>query len=93
MSLLCIIPGPNHLYAEDPDERPTRWCFTCRQHLPHVWQLWGDPPPRNYQFADWPELDGWAEASIVMPSYYDPEWSLWCPHGHSDTYFPGCGPL
>lgn len=95
--LLCIIPGPSHLYATDPDERETRWCFTCRKHVAHTWELWGDPPPsRFWHFADWDELDGYATTAIeplVMPSYYDPEWRLRCPAGHSDTYFPGCGPL
>jgi hypothetical protein len=87
--LLCVIPGPSVVYRTEPDERATRWCFTCRKHLPHTWVLLGDPLPRNVEFADWEGLDGWAEASIVMPSYYDPTWSLRCPVGHSDIHFPG----
>lgn len=93
MTLLCILPGPSHLYATDPDDRATRWCFTCRAHLTHVWELWGDPPPVFPEFFDWPELDGYAYAQLRDYSYYDPTWRLRCPNGHSDTYFPGCGPL
>lgn len=88
MSPLCIIPGPNHVYRTDEDDRPTRWCFTCRAHVQHRWELIGDPPPRNFEFAGWEGLDGWAEASIVMPSYYDPMWVIRCPAGHSDIDFP-----
>lgn len=92
MNLLYIIPGPSEVLRTEPDDRDTRWCFTCRKHLPHTWVLRGDPPPSRYwHFADWDELDGYAVAAIqplVMPSYYDPIWSLRCPDGHSDVDFP-----
>lgn len=91
MTVLCIIPGPSHVYTEQADDRPTRWCFTCRKHLPHVWQLIGDPPPRNWEFTDWPELDGYAAATIIEPSWYEPNWVPRCPAGHSDIDFPGSG--
>jgi hypothetical protein len=42
--ILCIIPGPSHVYRTEPDDRETRWCFRCRKRLPHVWKLIGDPP-------------------------------------------------
>lgn len=42
--ILCILPGPSHVYMTEPDDQETRWCFGCRKHLPHTWQLIGDPP-------------------------------------------------
>lgn len=92
MVVLCIIPGPSQLLRTEEDDRPTRWCFTCRKHQPHRWELWGDPAPSESYwagYADWPELDGYAAATIVWPSYYDPSWRLRCPRNHSDTDFPG----
>ncbi len=44
MTLLCVIPGPSHVYATGPDDRPNRWCFLCRKRVPHYWELVGDPP-------------------------------------------------
>jgi hypothetical protein len=97
VTVLCIIPGPTQLVKTEPDDRPTRWCFTCRKHVPHTWHLYSDPEPSRYWYlADEEGLDGYAAAAIqpiVMPSYYDPVWSLRCPQDHADTYFPGCEPL
>jgi hypothetical protein len=44
--ILCIIPGPSKVL----DERPagTKYCFGCRKHLPHTWQLLGDEEPGWY---------------------------------------------
>jgi len=41
-TVLCIIPGPSHLYREHA--AGDLWCFRCRRHLPHTDQLLGDPP-------------------------------------------------
>ena len=30
-------------------ETVTRWCFACRKHHPHVWEVWGDPGPSYYE--------------------------------------------
>lgn len=46
--LLCIIPGPDKVLKVEPDDRPTRWCFGCRAHLPHKWVLMGDSKPSYY---------------------------------------------
>jgi hypothetical protein len=91
-AVLCIIPGPSRTIAFDFDDRWSRWCFTCRAHRNHIWTLTDDPLPRNVEFADWEGLDGYAEASIVMPSYYDPTWTIHCPQGHSAIHFPGRDP-
>lgn len=34
--------------ATAEDTRPTRWCFRCREHLPHRWELLGDREPSYY---------------------------------------------
>jgi hypothetical protein len=32
--------GPRIAYrVQSPDDRSSRWCFGCRQHLPHFWEL------------------------------------------------------
>jgi hypothetical protein len=92
VTVLCVIPGASHLYATEIDDRPTRWCFIDRKHLPHTWHLYGDSPPLPY--LTWDGLDGYAEQAVMDScSYYDPQWSLRCPNGHAATYFPGCEPL
>jgi hypothetical protein len=96
VTLLCVIPGPTEVLRTEPDERPTRWCFTCRKHQPHTAVLLGDPlPPQWVQDALLDDgLDGYTVSELVWWfSPYDPSWSLRCPLGHSDHYFPGCGPL
>lgn len=45
--LLCIIPGPSKVLAEQPDGE--RWCFACRKRLPHTYQLLGDAEPGWYE--------------------------------------------
>lgn len=61
-ALLCIIPGPTELLRRVPDGgrviinrtillepwSTLRWCFGCRQHLPHDWFLLGDKEPSYY---------------------------------------------
>lgn len=44
--LLCVIPGPREVLAEE--DAGVRWCFGCRARLPHVWRLLGDPFPSYY---------------------------------------------
>jgi len=34
MTLICIIPGPTVELARR--DAGVRWCFGCRQHLPHA---------------------------------------------------------
>ena len=91
--VLCVIPGPSRELKREPDDREARWCFRCRRRGRHEWVLLGDPDPSaSYWagFADWPELDGYAAATIVWPSYYDPQWFLRCPTcGEDHTAFPG----
>lgn len=41
--------GPNRTLATCPDDRPWRWCFSCREHLPHSWALIGDVEPSYYE--------------------------------------------
>ena len=41
VTVLCIIPGPSHIYKTEPDDKP-RWCFKCRKRAIHEWQLIGD---------------------------------------------------
>lgn len=48
MTVIHITPGPSILLGSADDDRDTRWCFNCRQHLPHFWELWGDPPGSYY---------------------------------------------
>lgn len=92
MTVLCIIPGPSHVYREGRT-RSRKWCFRCRRRAVHRRLLVGDPPPSASfwaGFADWAELDGYAAASIVYPSYYEPVWVLRCPTCNEDhTEFPG----
>lgn len=40
---LCL--GPSIVGGTAPDDRPTRWCFQCRKHLPHSWELMRDKSP------------------------------------------------
>jgi hypothetical protein len=42
--LLCIIPGPSHVYKVEP--LGELWCFSCRKRLVHEWVLIGDPPDK-----------------------------------------------
>lgn len=51
MTILCSIPGPRHEYSRKPDSRPARWCFKCRQHLPHEIVVIGDPPEAMSYYA------------------------------------------
>lgn len=51
MSVLHICPGPVE-QATAPDDRPTRWCFGCRAHLPHTWAILFDPPERQPSFYE-----------------------------------------
>ena len=44
--LLCVIPGPSEVIATE--HAGVKWCFGCRQHLPHEWRLMGDPFPSYY---------------------------------------------
>ena len=37
MGLLCIIPGPKKVLRAEP--AGDRWCFGCRERLPHTWEL------------------------------------------------------
>jgi hypothetical protein len=54
LTILCVIPGPAHVYATEPDDKPTRWCFTCRKHGPHFWEYIGDPPDvESYYDPQW----------------------------------------
>lgn len=46
--LLCIIPGPNHVYRVEP--LGELWCFGCRQRTVHEWVLWGDPPEKRSSY-------------------------------------------
>lgn len=45
--LVGFIPGPSYTLATAEDDRPTRWCFSCRKHLRHTWALMDDPPERQ----------------------------------------------
>lgn len=47
MPILCVIPGPNRFIKSEP--AVLRWCFGCRKHLDHEWQLWGDSEPSYYE--------------------------------------------
>lgn len=54
MTVLCMTPGPTHLYATEPDDKPTRFCFSGRKHAPHCWELFGDPPEvETYYDPQW----------------------------------------
>lgn len=35
---ICRSPAVDR-WVTIPDNRPTRWCFGCRKHLPHVWEF------------------------------------------------------
>lgn len=48
--LLCIIPGPTKVIAEE--DGGERWCFGCRQRLPHTWVLL-DYHHRSYYDPIW----------------------------------------
>lgn len=45
---LHICAGPSTVLGTAPDDRATRWCFRCRKHLPHTWELMGDRKPSYY---------------------------------------------
>ena len=44
--VLCIIPGPTKVLAEEP--AGDRWCFGCRKRLPHIDACLADPEPSYY---------------------------------------------
>ena len=52
MTLIHINPGPSWVVATVVDDRPTRWCFCCRKHLPHTWTLYTDPPERQPSYYE-----------------------------------------
>lgn len=45
--IVHVCPGPDTLLREGEPE--VRWCFGCRAHLVHAWQLWGDSEPSYYE--------------------------------------------
>ena len=47
MTIVGFIPGPSYTLATSPDDRSTRFCFQCREHLPHTWALMDEPPQRQ----------------------------------------------
>lgn len=47
MTIIGFIPGPSFITAAWPDDRPARWCFGCRQRLPHYWTVQDEPPERH----------------------------------------------
>jgi hypothetical protein len=44
--VLCIIPGPSKVLREQPVGE--RWCFGCRQRLPHTLRILCDEEPSYY---------------------------------------------
>lgn len=48
MSTLHIQWSRERVVATAPDDREDRWCFTCRKHVPHTWELWEEPFPSYY---------------------------------------------
>jgi hypothetical protein len=52
VTFVGFTPGPSWERSTAPDDRPTRWCFQCRQHLPHTWALMDDPPERQPSYYD-----------------------------------------
>src|SRR4051812_5024215 len=52
MSVLHICEGPTWERSTAPDDRPTRWCFNCRKHLPHTWSLMDYPLERQPSYYD-----------------------------------------
>lgn len=45
--IIGFIRGPSFVLATAADDRATRWCFRCRQHLLHTWELLDEPPERH----------------------------------------------
>jgi hypothetical protein len=45
--IVCIIPGPTEELARH--DAGMRWCFGCREHLPHTDVLMGDREPSYYE--------------------------------------------
>jgi hypothetical protein len=45
MATLHITSGPDRVVAGALDCRETRWCFRCREHLPHSWEMLRDQSP------------------------------------------------
>lgn len=41
-----MIPGPTKELKREPAGE--KWCFGCRQRLPHDWVLWADEKPSYY---------------------------------------------
>jgi hypothetical protein len=52
MTLVGFIPGPSCTLATSSDDRPARFCFHCRKHLPHSWALMDDPPERQPSYYE-----------------------------------------
>jgi hypothetical protein len=52
MTLVGFIPGPSYVLASCPDDRPMRWCYQCRKHLAHTWELLCDPPERQPSYYE-----------------------------------------
>lgn len=50
--IIGFISGPSFTLATVDDDRPTRWCFQCRAHLPHSWALIDEPPERQPSYYD-----------------------------------------
>ena len=48
--VVVICPGPSVVVAER--DAGTKWCFRCRKHLPHKWQLLDDPPERQPSYYE-----------------------------------------
>lgn len=72
-TILCLIPGPSVVLRSE--DAGIRWCFGCREHLPHTDELMGDPFDPD---------------DPSTRSYYDPVWVRRCSRCKRDrTAFPG----
>jgi len=49
MSAVHVTWGPMREIANARDDRPTRWCFGCRRHLPHTWVMHDYDEPSYYE--------------------------------------------
>jgi hypothetical protein len=52
VTILHIKYGPSFVLGLSDDDRPTRWCFQCRKHLPHTWALMTDAPELHPTYYD-----------------------------------------
>lgn len=73
MTLVGFIPGPSYTLATSPDDRPARFCFRCRERLPHTWALLDDPPERQpsyYEAVPVLRCSGCGEDHADFPGIY-----------------------